>query len=194
MAGRVLGALAVAATAGLTVLAMATPALAHTPKLFAACVGEQVKVSVELRDYVDRKPNSVVVKDNGTELVKKEFGDDYKYSKSDIKGDVGHTFEIVVTAWDDPKFERGWSFKKTLEVEKCVQTPPTSSSTTTPPSETSSSVPVPSSETPAPPAGGTPAEPPLAATGASPMWTMLAGLGLVGAGAGALFLVRRKRA
>jgi LPXTG-motif cell wall-anchored protein len=60
-------------------------------------------------------------------------------------------------------------------------------------SEVPSSSEVPPSSTPAAPGGSAP-EPPLAATGASPMWLLLSGLGLVGAGAGTLLFLRRRSA
>lgn len=191
MAGRVLGAIAVAATAGLTVLALATPASAHIPDVKAKCVKDEAVLTVNLNAYA-AKGNKIVVKDGDTVLEDTEFGKSFEKTYK-ATGDVERTFTVDVKASDSSKYD----FKKTLEVEKCVKHVPPTSSVTVPPSETSSSVPVPSSETPAPnppaapPAG---AEPPLAATGASTTWTLLAGLGLVGAGAAALILVRRKRA
>lgn len=190
MAGRVLGAFAVAATAGLTVMAMAIPASAHTPDAKADCVKDKAVLTINLKYYAE-KGNKILVKDGDTVLEEKTFGENYKKDFT-LPGDVEHTFTVVVKASDNSKYD----WKKSLETEKCVA--PTSS-VTIPPSQTSSSVPVPSSETttpstttPAP--GGGEAEPPLAATGASTTWTLLAGLGLVGAGAATLILVRRKRA
>ncbi|TWP50982.1 LPXTG cell wall anchor domain-containing protein [Lentzea tibetensis] len=191
MPGRVLGAIAVAATAGLTVLALAIPASAHTPDVKASCVKDEAVLTVNFKAYAPKEQNTILVKDGETVLEEAKFGE--KFSKTFKKpGDVEHTFTIVVKAYDSSKYD----YKNTVKTEKCVKTPPQTVST--PPSQTSSSVPVPSSETtapsttvPAPPAG---AEPPLAATGASTTWTLLAGLGLVGAGAAALILVRRKRA
>ncbi len=78
-----------------------------------------------------------------------------------------------------------------------VPTQPTSSTPITPSSTTT----VPSSETPAPSSSTTPANPApgggeddLASTGASIMWPLIGGLVLVGAGVGAMFVVRRKKA
>ncbi|SEQ35212.1 LPXTG-motif cell wall anchor domain-containing protein/TQXA domain-containing protein [Lentzea xinjiangensis] len=78
-----------------------------------------------------------------------------------------------------------------------VPTQPTSSSPAP-----STATPTPSSETPAPSSSTTPANPApggsgdedLAQTGASILWPLIGGLVLVGAGAGALFFVRRKKA
>ncbi|MFD9703016.1 thioester domain-containing protein [Lentzea sp. NPDC059081] len=76
-----------------------------------------------------------------------------------------------------------------------VPTQPSSTQPTTPSSTApSSSTPVtPSSTTPANPAPGG-GEDDLASTGASILWPLVGGLVLVGAGVGALFVVRRKKA
>ncbi|HEX7302860.1 thioester domain-containing protein [Lentzea sp.] len=78
-----------------------------------------------------------------------------------------------------------------------VPTQPSSTSPTTPSSTTpSSSTPAttPSSSTPANPAPGGSTDDNLASTGASILWPLVGGLVLVGAGVGALFVVRRKKA
>lgn len=212
MAGRVLGAITVAATSGLALLALAIPASAHTPSSKAECVDGKAVLSVKLGAYAKRD-NTIVVKDGETELVKTSFGENYEKSWTRA-GDVAHTFTIAVKASDGDKF----NYSKTLTVEACVKpTAPPSTTTTvskpsTPPSSTESAPPsstevttstvesssetVPVTTTSPVGAGGGEGEatPPLASTGASPGWLLLSGLGLVGAGAVAMVVVRRKRA
>jgi len=206
MAGRVLGAITVAATSGLTLLALAIPASAHTPTAKAECVADKSVVSVKLASYA-RNGNTIVVKDGEAELVNTSFGESYEKNWSRA-GDVAHTYTITVKASDGNQY----NYSKTLKTEACVKpTAPSSSTTTTtteskpstpssetaPPSSsevTSSSETVPVTTTTPVAGGGGEAQPPLASTGASPGWLLLSGLGLVGAGAVAMVLVRRKRA
>ncbi|PRY34086.1 LPXTG cell wall anchor domain-containing protein [Umezawaea tangerina] len=207
MPGRVLGAITVTATAGLTLLALAIPASAHTPTSKAECVADKAVVSVKLASYA-RNGNTVVVKDGETELVNTSFGDNYEKSWTRA-GDVAHTFTIAVKASDGNQY----NYSKTLKVEACVKptapsttttvskpstpaesTPPSTEVTTSTTESSSETVPV-TSTTPVGSGGGEgEATPPLASTGASPGWLLLSGLGLVGAGAAALVVVRRKRA
>ncbi|HUQ60700.1 thioester domain-containing protein [Lentzea sp.] len=89
--------------------------------------------------------------------------------------------------------------QKEAKVDWKTQVVPTQPSSTTPTTSSSaapsSSTPVtaPSSSTPANPAPGG-GEDDLASTGASILWPLVGGLVLVGAGVGALFVVRRKKA
>ncbi|MEU3650226.1 thioester domain-containing protein [Lentzea sp. NPDC034063] len=79
---------------------------------------------------------------------------------------------------------------------KAAVVPPTSStpsSSVTPPTSTPETTTPTTSSTPANPAPGG-GEDDLASTGASIMWPLIGGLVLVGAGVGALFVVRRKKA
>ncbi|MET1074665.1 MAG: LPXTG cell wall anchor domain-containing protein [Umezawaea sp.] len=209
MAGKFLGAITVAAASGLTLLALASPASAHTPTSKAECVGDKTVVSVKLASYA-RSGNTIVVKDGEAELVNTSFGDNYEKSWT-VPGDVAHTVTIAVKASDGDKN----NYAKTLKTEACVKptapssstsaskpsTPATSesappSSAVVPPSVTDSSEPAPTTTTSPAGAGGGEGEatPPLASTGASPGWLLLSGLGLVGAGAVAMVVVRRKRA
>jgi LPXTG-motif cell wall-anchored protein len=75
---------------------------------------------------------------------------------------------------------------------KAGAVPPTSTTTTTTTTTTETTTPT-TSTTPAAPAPGGSTDD-LASTGASIMWPLLGGLALLGAGVGALFLVRRKKA
>jgi len=207
LARRVLGAFAVTATAALATLVLATPASAHIPKWDAKCdEGAKVtKVWVNLNAYAD-KGNTVVVKDGDKELVNTQFGRDFSKNWDKLDAAVEHTFTIKVTASDGARF----NYEDKRTVKPCVKTPPPSTTKPTkpvkppvPPTVTSPEAPS-SSETPppstttttpaAPAPGGSAPEPPLAATGASPMWLLLSGLGLVGAGAGTLLFMRRRRA
>ncbi|MDX3662041.1 LPXTG cell wall anchor domain-containing protein [Streptomyces sp. ID05-26A] len=201
MARRVLGAFAVTATAAVATLAMATPASAHDANWSASCDAKAnaTKVSFNLTRYVKKGKNTVVLTDGNTELKKTDFEESIKWSKNDLDPTIKHVFRIVVTSWD------GHNKDETKTVEACVTKPTTTTTkpttTTTKPTTTTTTVAtspeVPStseapSTTPVAPGGSNP-EPPLAATGASPTGLLLAGLGLVGAGAGTLLFLRRRR-
>jgi LPXTG-motif cell wall-anchored protein len=200
MASRVLGAFAVAATATVASLALATPASAHTPVSSAECVKDKAVLNVKLSYYAGGNKNTVLIKDGDKVLAEENFGQSWE-KKFEADGTVAHTFTIKVKASDGAQF----NWEKTHKTPECVKPQaPKPSEPTKPqqpkpstPSEapSSSEVPPPSSSTPAAPApGGSTPEPPLAATGASPMWLLLSGLGLVGAGAGTLLFLRRRRA
>jgi LPXTG-motif cell wall-anchored protein len=203
LASRVLGALAVTATAALATLAMATPASAHTPVSSADCVKDKAVLQVKLTQYAGGNNNTVLIKDGDKVLADEKFGQNWGEKKFEADGTVAHTFTIKVTASDGSRF----NYEKTHKTPACV-TPneptkppkppkpevPTKPGVPTQPEVPSSSATPPSSSTPAAPApGGSTPEPPLAATGASPLWLLLSGLGLVGAGAGTLLFLRRRR-
>ncbi|PWK85202.1 LPXTG-motif cell wall-anchored protein [Lentzea atacamensis] len=199
MARRVLGAFAVTATATLASLALATPASAHTPVSSADCVKDKAVLKVKLTQYAGGNRNTVLIKDGDKVLADEKFGQSWE-KKFEADGTVAHTFTITVKASDGDRF----NYEKTHKTPECVKTPPTKPSEPTKPQEpkpstpseapSSSETPPPSSSTPnAPAPGGSTPEPPLAATGASPMWLLFSGLGLVGAGAGTLLFLRRRR-
>ncbi|MFD4638795.1 LPXTG cell wall anchor domain-containing protein [Lentzea sp. NPDC058436] len=198
MASRVLGALAVTATAALASLALATPASAHTPVSSADCVKDKAVLKVKLTQYAGGDKNTVLIKDGDKVLADEKFGQSWE-KKFEADGTVKHTFTITVKASDGERY----NYSKTHETPACVKpTEPTkpTTPTETKPTEPTSSVPEtpsssvvpPASTTPVAPAGSAP-EPPLAATGASPLWLLLSGVGLVGAGAGTLLFLRRRR-
>jgi LPXTG-motif cell wall-anchored protein len=200
LASRVLGAFAVTATAALATLAMATPASAHTPVSSADCVKDKAVLSVLLTQYAGGNKNTVLIKDGEKVLVDEKFDQNYAESFDKKKnqwvpktfeadGTVDHTFTIVVKASDTKKPGKNYDYENTHTVKACVQTPPEQPK---PPVETTTTEAPSSSVTPPAPGGSTP-EPPLAATGASPLWLLLSGLGLVGAGAGTLLFLRRRR-
>lgn len=202
MASRVLGAFVVAGTAALATLAMATPASAHTPVSSADCVKDKAVLSVLLTQYAGGNKNTVLIKDGDTVLVDEKFSESYaeKFDKKENKwvpktfeadGTVAHTFTIVVKA-SDTKPGKSYDYSKTHTVQACVQAPPKPEQPK-PPVETTTTTEAPSSSVTPPAPGGSTPEPPLAATGASPMWLLLSGLGLVGAGAGTLLFLRRRR-
>lgn len=200
MARRVLGVFAATAAATLASLALATPAFAHNATVEAKCneTTKKSELSVDFTWYGDKQKNTIVVTVDGKEQPKITFGQNHKQSWS-FDGAVAHKYVVQVTAYDDNKYSKTYN----RETPACVKTPPPTKTTeqtkppvvTTSPEAPSSSVTPPSSSTPAAPApGGSNPEPPLAATGASPLWLLLSGVGLVGAGAGAVLLVRRRRA
>ncbi|GLY54163.1 LPXTG cell wall anchor domain-containing protein [Lentzea sp. NBRC 102530] len=204
MARRVLGAFAVTVTAALTTLALTGTAQAHSPTLNKGCDEKSGKswFTVSLKDYRGEKDNFLEVWIDGKAQPKVPFRQNLDTKKYEEDGSAKHTYEVKVTAWDDPNFEKNWSFKASRTTEACVKkTPPTTTTkpattTTTPPATSpevpSSSAVPPTTTTPVAPGGSAP-EPPLAATGASPLWLLLSGLGLVGAGAGTLLFLRRRR-
>jgi TQXA domain-containing protein/LPXTG-motif cell wall-anchored protein len=81
-----------------------------------------------------------------------------------------------------------------LEVKPSEPTPPSSTSPSATPSSTPETTTPTTSSTLANPAPGGSGDEDLASTGASILWPLLGGLVLVGAGVGALFFVRRKKA
>ena len=200
MASRVLGAFVVTATATLVSLALATPASAHTPVVEAYC-DQNAKVTVlkvTLTQYAGGNKNTVVVKDGNTELqAQKNFGDSWSKTWDKLDAKVDHNFSVEVKASDTTP-RKSYDFSWAKLVKSCVQAPPTQQEPKpSTPSEAPSSSVTPSTTTtttpPAPAPGGSTPEPPLAATGASPLWLLLSGLGLVGAGAGTLLFLRRRR-
>jgi TQXA domain-containing protein/LPXTG-motif cell wall-anchored protein len=96
---------------------------------------------------------------------------------------------LVVAQPQKAKVEKEAKADWTLVVKPSEPSTPPSSST---PSSTPSS-PAPTTTTAVPPAAGG-GDDDLAQTGASILWPLLGGLVLVGAGVGALFVVRRKKA
>ncbi|MET9225276.1 LPXTG cell wall anchor domain-containing protein [Lentzea sp. NPDC003310] len=190
------------ATAALATLALTGTAQAHTPTLNKGCDTKSGKswFTVALKDYGNQKDNVVEVWVDGEAKPKITFKGKLDEKRYEADGSVKHTYRVKVTAYDDPNFQKNWSFDASRETEACVKTPPTTTTkpttTTTTPATTAPEVPssseAPPSTTPAAPGGSAP-EPPLAATGASPTWLLLSGLGLVGAGAGTLLFLRRRR-
>ncbi len=203
MARRVLGAFAATATAALASLALATPAFAHTDNVTANCDKKAGKsyLTVGLTQYGKQADNFLTITVDGKERPAVAFREAFKEETWEFDATVKHDFKIEIKAYDDPDGTKKWSKTYDRSTTACVEeAPPTSSSVTEPPVTSAPEVPSssvavpPSSTTAAPaPAGSTP-EPPLAATGASPLWLLLSGVGLVGAGAGAVLLVRRRRA
>ncbi len=209
MARRVLGAFAVTTTAVLASLAFATPANAHTPTVKVDCDEKAQKsvLTVDLKDYNQNGDNTLTVEIDGEQVKKTNFRKGLSRETFERDSKTKHTYKVTVFAHDDPSFEskpQNWSRVFDLSNDKCVKTPPTKTTkpeptpptkTTSPSSEAPSSSVVPPSSTPAAPApGGSQPEPPLAATGASPLWLLLSGVGLVGAGAATVLFVRRRRA
>lgn len=214
MAGKASAATALAAVlggAGLMVLGFTSAANAHSPRVSASCVDGKVLLSVELLKYEAAGRNTVVVHDNGVQLVESAFGVEYRNKWTDLDDEVAHKFVVMVSAWDDPDASKGWSFRKEAEVPSCA--PPSYSTTTVPSSTTSSSKPAstaPSSTRPVQSSSvaassssavmttsevATPPAKPeaLAQTGASPVPVLAAGGALLTVGAGAVIAARRRK-
>ncbi|MET9629185.1 LPXTG cell wall anchor domain-containing protein [Lentzea sp. NPDC006480] len=201
MASRVLGAFVVTGTAVLASLALATPAFAHNQTVKASCdeTTQESSLSVDLTWYGTEKKNKLTVFIDGVEQDHKvTFGQSYKETAWESDGREAHVYKVAIKAYDDPKGTNGWTKEITLpKTEACVKAPPKPEQPK-PPKPEQPKPPVETTEAPSssvtPPApGGSTPEPPLAATGASPMWLLLSGLGLVGAGAGTLLFLRRRR-
>jgi LPXTG-motif cell wall-anchored protein len=206
LASRVLGAFVVTGTAVLTSLAFATPAFAHTPTVQVNCdeTAKQSVLTVDLKDYnTYRGQNTLKVEIDGKQVAQTKFDNGLPTQKFPETSTENHTYKVTILASDDPDIENKnpyWSRVFNLDNKKCVKTPPKPDQPKPeqpkpeqpkPPVETTTEAPS-SSVTPPAPGGSTP-EPPLAATGASPGWLLLSGLGLVGAGAGTLLFLRRRR-
>ena len=104
-------------------------------------------------------------------------------------GDDQKAQSLVVAQPSKAKVEKEAKVDWKLEVKPSEPTTPTTTTTTT---TTETTTPT-TSSTPANPAPGG-GEDDLASTGASILWPLVGGLVLVGAGVGALFVVRRKKA
>jgi hypothetical protein len=191
MSGRIPAAFAIAGAVAVVTLGLTSTAYGHTPAYSVACVANETELSVSLAEYSGKGTNTVTITDNGAEVVKKDFAKVYDFQRK-FDGAIARTFVMKVAGWDNSDGSEGWSFGKELKVAPCVKitttvttTPPSSSRTVPPGSNMTSTASV---EVPSPLGGET--SPPLAATGASPIWLVLTGIGLVGAGAAALLLVR----
>lgn len=209
MASRVLGAFVVAGTTVLASLALATPASAHKYELKASCdeKTQKASLSVDLIWYGPEKKNTLeVFIDDVRQERKVTFGDSHKETGWETDGKTEHVYKVKIKAYDDPSGKQGWSKDVTLPKTKvCAKKPPKPEQPKPeqpkpeqpkPPVETTTTTTTteaPSSSVTPPAPGGSAPEPPLAATGASPLWLLLSGLGLVGAGAGTLLFLRRRR-
>ncbi|KOV84942.1 hypothetical protein ADL03_11095 [Nocardia sp. NRRL S-836] len=190
------------ATAALASLALATPAFAHTDNVTAKCdeKAQKAVLTVGLTQYGSSADNTLTITVDGKEQPAIAFRGAFATKTWEFDATVKHDFKVSIKAYDDPKGTNGWSKTYDRSTTACVKyVPPTTTTTvsptttTTAPEAPSSSL-APSSTPPAPAPGGSTPEPPLAATGASPLWLLLSGVGLVGAGAAALLVVRRRRA
>ncbi|NKE61432.1 TQXA domain-containing protein [Lentzea sp. PSKA42] len=105
------------------------------------------------------------------------------------KDDVAQS--LVVAQPQKAKVEKEAKADWKLEVKPSE---PTTPSSTQPSATTTTTPPATTSTTPANPAPGGSGDDDLASTGASILWPLIGGLVLVGGGAAALFMVRRKKA
>lgn len=202
MTGKLLRSFAVVGATGLALLGLTPAAQAHTAKIAAECVDGKAVLTVALADYDGARESTIVVTNNGARVVKAGFKSGYVLNR-EFTGTINHRFVVTVEAWDDPDSSRGWSFTQTATVPRCVKTTPPSSTSSTPSSTpvptttattTAATTTVPVTSTKAVAAPVVDQTPPLAATGASSLWTLLVGMGLLVAGTGAMLLVRRRKA
>lgn len=116
-----LGALAL--VAGLVAL-VAGPASAHIPTINATCAAG---VSVNLtyynksnpNDLNNPTPNHVTVTMDGTIRESQSFGTTFIKTYAWSPSAPTHTWEVVVTAWDDPTGSKGWSVDQKGTVTGC---------------------------------------------------------------------------
>lgn len=224
---RTLGVGGAAAVALAASLALAGVADAHTPTFSTGCLDNgQAYLKVDLQYYSQGRTSDenntlgiTYTPDGGktqTVLATRNFGTGYPASLSNqstfpVDGTTAGTFDVVVTAWDDPngdhsvaKVGKGsaWDGTFTLKTTVCPQTgtttpvPPTSPA---PPTETTTSSPTTTTPVVAPVANQTPptAKPGLAYTGVSATLPLIIGGVLIVLGAGALIAMRvmkRRRA
>lgn len=198
--GVALGVVLTTVSAGM--IGFAGSAVAHTNKSKAVCEGDTTTLTVDLTAYRkhNEEANTVKITDGETVLHEGEFDVNYQ-EQFEVPGDVEHVFMIDVTAWDDPKGDKGWTFTQEHKVAACVEptTPPEEpEEPTTPPVETTTEAPAPpSSEAPpvattSPTTTTTEQEEVLAETGASVALPLGIGGFLVVGGAVAMFVVRRR--
>jgi LPXTG-motif cell wall-anchored protein len=94
-------------------------AAAHTPTLNATC--EQL--SVRLTSYQGAgTPNTVRVVVDGTVVAESAFGSSYARDFAFGDATLPHSWNVTVTAADDPDRSRGWSFSRSGTSAPC--TPP----------------------------------------------------------------------
>jgi hypothetical protein len=91
---------ALALTVGLVTLVSA-PADAHTPTISASC---QAGVSVNLTNYNAGQANTVKVVVDGVTKTDQNFGSSFVQTYPFSGGQVSHTYQVVVHAWDDQKY------------------------------------------------------------------------------------------
>jgi len=93
-------------TVGVTT-AIATTASAHTPKVSATCTA----LSVDLKDYQtkDGETNHVKVTQAGAVVADDDFGGSYKQSFDFANSKLNNSWEVKITAWDDPTGSKGYT-------------------------------------------------------------------------------------
>ncbi|EST21507.1 hypothetical protein N566_27455 [Streptomycetaceae bacterium MP113-05] len=178
---------------------LAAPASAHTPTWSVDCDS----VSVDLKYYSTKAPNTVTITAGGEEVLSEEFGKGFH--KEDLALPQ-HSEELEVhlkvVASDGARF----NFDETKTSPVCETTEPTepepTPSETMPteePTPTESAAPSPSQSTTTPPAepvdDETPAPTDLAETGSSDSTPLIAGIAaaVVAAGAGLMVVARKRR-
>jgi len=95
---------------------VAGPASAHIPTIGANCV---TGVSVNLTYYNHDQSNHVTVTVDGTVAESASFGDTFIKTYAWGSTAASHTWEVVVSAWDDPTGSKGWSVDQKGTVTGC---------------------------------------------------------------------------
>jgi LPXTG-motif cell wall-anchored protein len=176
---------------------LAAPASAHTPNWSIDCDS----VSVDLKWYSEKAPNTVTITAGGERLLHTEFGK--SFHKEDLalpKHSEPLQVTLTVNASDDDRYD----VRDTKTSPVCETTEPSEPPEPTPstPSEepTESATPTPSQSTSTPPVEPADEETPaptedLAETGSSSATPVIAGIAaaVVATGAGLLMMARKRR-
>jgi len=99
--------------------AQGTPTIEIPNPEYVAPWDEQVSNN----DYAPAKVNHVTVTVNGTVVADEDFNQAYSKTFA-FAPDQANTYEVVVTAWDDPSGQHGWTFTKSGTQEGCITPPP----------------------------------------------------------------------
>ncbi|HEU0206239.1 MAG TPA: hypothetical protein VFQ74_06070 [Pseudolysinimonas sp.] len=122
---------ALALVAGLLAL-VASPANAHIPAISASCAAG---VSVNLTSYNNGhlNGNQVTVTMDGRVRDSQNFGETFLNTYAWTSIAATHTWEVVVSAWDDPTGSQGWSVDQKGSVTGCeTEVTPAAATSTNP--------------------------------------------------------------
>jgi outer membrane biosynthesis protein TonB len=121
------------AALSLTTVALLAPATvaAHTPKVSLTC---EYGLKVNLTQYNTNGTNSVAISIDGVPAAGSPFtfGASYVKTFAVEPPTAAHTALVVVSAWDDPNGNRGWSKTFQLSIDACVEPTPEPTPTPTP--------------------------------------------------------------
>lgn len=109
---------------GIAIVGLTGVASAHNPLATESCTG----ITVTLTNYQSEtgvtNPNTLSVKVNGGSVDSQSFENTLSYTWTDALNTASYTYDIKVTAWDDPTNQQGFSPEYTGTVSGCTVTPP----------------------------------------------------------------------